>query len=71
MFGEAGPKLGGFFTRENSEPIKMITFSVWKQSPNIQRDCQQILGNTEPVRVAEGEGVFGSELAGIEDSISQ
>ena len=25
---EAGPKLGGFFTRENSESIKMITFSV-------------------------------------------
>ena len=74
MSGEAGPKFGGFFTRENSESIKMITFSVSKQSGNIQRDCRQILGNTEPVRAAEGEGFSALnrlETYQVEDSISK
>ena len=74
MSGEADPKIGGVFKRENGESIKMITFSVSKQLGNIQRDCRQILGNTEPVRVVEGEGFSALnwlETYQVEDSISK
>jgi len=70
MFGEADPKIGGVFKRENGESIKMIAFSVSKQLGNIQRDCRHILGNTEPPYVSEWQRERGFSAPNWSDHVS-
>ena len=67
MAGEAGPKLGGVFRRENGESVKMMNIFALKTAR--ERDC---LGakfwetpKTPPTSKSgrgRGGGVFGSEL---------